>query len=210
MRQEIRWGVINININDLNLLNLFDKAFIFTALAAVLFFSFPQISLAHTLNELPLVFEVNNFADGRGLNPVIQEDYFGKLVDKDLPEQFADPRVKMLEQYLREKKSPWADHADFILTQPNYEFILGIGFAESNFCRYQIRVHNCWGIGGGNPEVYESYQAGIARANELIQKYHDGGLTTAKLMRTRWVGWQNHSWPIAVEQVMSDLQRLGI
>ena len=166
--QHLAWGSIKINIRDIS---LFDKAFICVSLAAILLFTFPQLSLAHTIDNQPLLFEINDFAEGRGLNPVVQEDYFAKVLAKNLPVKFADPRIKILEEYLRSRKSPWVDYADAILEQSNYRFILGIGFAESNFCRHQIRQHNCWGIGGTNPETYPDYPAGIARANELIQKY---------------------------------------
>lgn len=203
----MHWGTITVSIEGMGFL---DRVFLFVSLVAVSMIAFPHISLAQTISDPPFIFEINNFKSQINIDPLIQEDYFADIIAKNIPDEVPDPRVYLLREYLQKRKSPWVDHAQIILEQPNYRFILGIGFAESNFCRYQIRKHNCWGIGGTRPEVYATYEEGIARANQLIQKYHDGGLTTPKTMRNRWVGWQNHSWIIAVEQIMRDLDRLGI
>lgn len=139
-----------------------------------------------------------------------QEDLFASAMAKEVVAEPVDPRIAVLQEYLASKNSPLAPHAEALLKQYHYRLIIGISFAESNFCKHQIRPHNCWGIGGGRPEAYPNYELAFTRANNLIQKYHDGGLTTPKLMRNRWVGWQNHSWIVAVNQVTSQLEARGL
>lgn len=143
-----------------------------------------------------------------GLSNAIFADEAPKL-DETL-ELAVDPRLQPLREYLRSKNSPMAEHAGELLKHYHYRLIIGIAFAESNFCKRNIRPHNCWGIGGNTPERYESYQHAFTRANDLIQKYHDGGLTTPKLMRNRWVGWPNDKWIVAVNQVAKELETRGI
>ncbi len=121
-----------------------------------------------------------------------------------------DRRVGPLEAYLASKKSPLAPYADVLVQHYHYRLIVGIAFAESNFCRHNIMPHNCWGIGGGRPAAYPDYPQAIERANYFIEKYFNDGLTNPELMYNRWVGWDNQNWPIAVEQVAGELEKIGI
>ena len=175
-------------------LSLADRVWIITMLAAVLAWTFPHLSVAQTIPEEPFVFEIKS----------APTQIFSET------DSVVDPRVERLREYLKSKNSPMADYTDLLLAQYHYKFIIGISFAESNFCKQNIRPHNCWGIGGDTPEVYKNYPEAFARANELIQKYQDSGLTNATLMRNRWVGWKNDSWTVAVNTAIGQLAEQGL
>lgn len=201
--RSVHWGSIPVPIDSLSFL---DRVFIGAALAGVLLWSFPHVTLAHTVNDSPLVFEINELA----VFNAPPEDYLTKFLAADAPVIPPDPRIAKLQEYLESKKSPLALEADLLLKQYHYRLIIGIAFAESNFCKYQIRPNNCWGIGGGYPERYPTLAQGIIRANELIQKYQDNGMVNPQLMRNTWVGWPNQNWVIAVEQITQELEALGL
>lgn len=208
-----QWGSID-TASLQNRLSAADRFFVGASLAGVLLWSFaPHAAAAQSETGFqPFVFEINKFA---GLQdwplPIFPREYFANsLAGGNTAIVIPDPRVEQLRQYLASKNSPLADHAETLLKQYHYRLIIGISFAESNFCKRNIRPHNCWGIGGGYPESYDNYDGAVIRANDLIQKYHDSGLTTPKLMRNRWVGWQNHNWILAVEQVTEALEERGI
>jgi hypothetical protein len=208
---KIAWGSVELShLAQKSRLKLTDRLFVLIALAAILTWMFPHITVAQTVQETPLVFDVNSFPKlPEGPYPETGRDYLGEaLAAAEIKAR--DPRVELLEQYLISKRSPLAPHAEMLLTYYHYRLILGISFAESNFCKQNIRPHNCWGIGGGRPEVYTDYNHALDRANGLIQRYHDLGMTTPKLMRNSWVGWQNDSWIVAVNMVTTDLEKLGL
>lgn len=206
------WGSVSVSVQELSVT---DRVFVAAALIATLALAFPHLSAAQVADQMPFVVEINN---STSLPSYLATGVLGSETDpealaKILPLSggvVADPRVPILAAYLKDKRSPMAEQAKAILEQNNYRLLLGISFAESNFCKYQIRTYNCWGIGGTNPEAYHTYAEAFARADELIQKYQDSGLVTPQQMRNRWVGWQNHSWPIAVSQVVSDLETIGL
>lgn len=201
--KQVHWGSITVTRDRLSFL---DRLFLGASLAGVLIWCFPHISFAQTATAPPLLFEINNLDN----STLPKEDYLAQVLAADIPPKPIDPRAEPLRAYLLSKKSPLSNQAEVLLEQYHYRLILGIAFAESNFCKYQVTPNNCWGIGGSSPETYPTPVHGIIRANELIQKYHDLGMTTPKLMRTTWVGWQNDKWIIAVEQVTEELENLGI
>lgn len=202
--QQNHWDWGSIKLEDK--VNIFQRLFIIASLIAILVFSFPGLAAAHTVNQVgPLVFPVQNLA------PV-------KIVYQNLPEAefiwseqpINKEKIEKLRNYLASKNSPMADYAEELIAQHHYVFIIAISFAESNYCKVQIRQNNCWGIGGTRPEGYASLPAAFARADELIQRYHDLGMTSPQLMRNTWVGWQNDSWIIAVNQEITRIQELGL
>ncbi len=198
-----QWGSIPVASSGLTFR---DRLFVAASLAGVLLWAFPHPSLAQTLTEQPLIFEINDHL------PILttREDYLARALAADYVPPAPDPRVAILREYLLEKSSPLADNAEVLLQQFHYRLIIGISFAESNFCKVQIRANNCWGIGGGYPESYDTLADGITRANNLIQRYHNNGMTTPRLMRNTWVGWPNQNWVLAVEQVTDRLESLGL
>ena len=123
---------------------------------------------------------------------------------------FIDRRIEPLREYLTGKNSPLAPYAEDLVNHYHYRLIIGIAFAESNFCKNNIKPHNCWGIGGVNPTTYPDYPQAISRADYYIQKYFDDGLTDLERFRNRWVGWQHPGWPVAVERVARELEEKGI
>ena len=210
--QNIQWGSIAISLESLSFL---DRVFLAACLAAVLALTFPHFSAAQTLSETPFVFELDpvNFQDYLYQYEAANQALETAFLENNLPlaaDWPVDPRLKPITEYLISKNSPLAGHAGILLKQYHYRLILGIAFAESNFCKHQIMPNNCWGIGGGNPESYPTLPDGIVRANELIQKYQSNGMTTPKFMRNTWVGWQNDDWIVAVEMVTQELESLGL
>ncbi len=202
----VRWGSIAVSMDRLSLL---DRLFITSALAGILVWAFPHSTYAQTVQTSPLVFEINDLSLFQN-SETLQQNYLGQFLASDVPPALPDPRVDLLQAYLLSKNSPMADEAEVLLEQYHYRLILGISFAESNFCKHQIKPNNCWGIGGGKPETYPTLAHGIIRANNLIQKYQAQGMTTPKLMRSTWVGWHNDSWVRAVEQITKDLETRGL
>lgn len=201
--RSVQWGSFSVSVDSLSFL---DRVYIGAALTGILMLTFPHVTLAQTVNEAPLVFEINELS-------VLDEpraDYLSRVLAEDIPPIPPDPRIANLEEYLQSKKSPLAAKAEVLLEQYHFRLVIGISFAESNFCKHQIRPNNCWGIGGGYPESYPTLADGITRANNLIERYHDNGMTTPKLMRNTWVGWQNHNWVLAVDQVTQELEDRGL
>ncbi|OGE76550.1 MAG: hypothetical protein A3C85_04670 [Candidatus Doudnabacteria bacterium RIFCSPHIGHO2_02_FULL_48_21] len=200
-----KWG--SIDIKALRQLTALEKIFIGASLIGVISWSLaPHAALAQSTPDYkPFVFSV-------ALTDIDQVIFGEDLVEAEAlaHEPVIDPRVEPLREYLESKSSPMAPFAEELLKHRHYRLIIGISFAESNFCKRNIRPHNCWGIGGGKPETYKDYAHAFARANQLIQKYHDGGLTTPALMRNRWVGWKNDGWIRAVNQVTLALEQKGI
>jgi hypothetical protein len=203
-----QWGSITLVDETLPVV---DRVFLLTSLVAVMSLVFPHPALASSIErEAPLVFEIEN--------PTYLAIKFQNLpLAESIPEEIRlwknhpeDNRVQILEDYLISRNAPIAPYASTLLKNEHYRLILGISFAESNFCKHQIKPYNCWGIGGGRPETYADYDAAFTRANDLIQKYHDRGMTTPKLMRNSWVGWQNESWIRAVNQILADLDEIGL
>lgn len=199
------WGSIAVSLEGMS---FSDRLFIISSLLGVIVLSFPHITSAQVIQESPLVFPVNELNLGQFSGP--QRNYLAEALAGNIPPVVEDPRIILLRTFLENKKSPLANEAETLLNQYHYRLIIGIAFAESNFCKVQIRPNNCWGIGGTRPETYETLSDGIIRANNLIEKYHSNGMTSPKLMLGRWVGWQNHSWPIAVEQITSHLENQGL
>lgn len=198
------WGSIAVkNKHNLTIVNRF---FLGLTAIAVIIMSFPHVTAAATLQALPLTFETDNLQGVQAAKTTTVEAETEAVLHPAAP----DPKTETLRKYLLAKGSPMADYAADLLAQDKFEFIIGISFAESNFCKYNIRPHNCWGIGGGKPESYSDYPAAFARANRLISRYHDRGMITPAAMRNTWVGWNNHNWIIAVNQVMAELEALGL
>jgi len=210
--KRVQWGSIPVTLDRLS---LSDRLFVGTSLIATLLMSFPYITHAQVRDQVPFVIEINNttslpkyLATG-----VLEPETDLTVLQKILPLSEStnpDPRVPILEEYLKSKNSPLAPYADVLLEQYHYRLILGISFAESNFCKVQIQPHNCWGIGGTNAERYATYADGIVRANQLIQRYQDNGMKNPRLMHNTWVGWDNNRWILAVEQITEDLESRGL
>lgn len=193
----------------------------YLALIAVVMWVFsPHAAVASTMEpQQPFVFEIKSSENIQISLFDIADVLKGENLPKVIPApeqtvegvtQYIDPRIEILRSYLESKNSPMASYAEELLANYHYRLIIGISFAESNFCKRNIRPHNCWGIGGGKPEQYPDYPQAFNRADQLIQKYHSSGLVSAKLMRNRWVGWKNDKWILAVEQVTRELEKRGI
>jgi len=204
----VHWGSIPLTLDQR--FTFTDRLFIIASFIAIAVFAFPQFSFAQVINDTPFVFEIQNpiYLSSKLQNLPIADDVTEQAkLWANHPE---DIRVPILEEYLTKRHSPAAGEAELILKHKNYRLVVAISFAEGNFCKHQIAPYNCWGIGGARPEAYSDYDRAFTRANELIQKYIDGGLDTPERMRDRWVGWQNDSWITAVNQALSDLKQIGL
>ena len=195
--KRIQWGSFAVTAEHLSPI---EKVFLAASFSAVIVLTFPHLALAQSVQDSPLVFEIN-----------IPDNLNVTLGDLPMAPNGVDTeKIIKLQEYLKKKNPLLVNYADVLARQYHYRLVLGISFAESNFCKHQIRPNNCWGIGGTSPEKYPTLADGIVRANDLIQKYHDRGLTNPELMRTRWVGWQNDSWIRAVNQIARELENQGI
>lgn len=177
-----------------------EKAITCLSLIALLAWVFPHPALAQSIPETSeprLAFE-------------IKLENISSSLDTRSARDIAGTKVNILKTYLESKKSPLADHVETLLLQPNWKVVLSISHAESNMCKRTLG-NNCWGIGGAKyHRFYPTFAEGIIDASVLIQKYHDGGLTTPKTMMRRWVGWNNQSWILANNQVLAQIEFLGI
>lgn len=184
----------------LDLSSLSEHILTYVALLAVSLWIFPQAVSAQGIpaKEKPqLAFEIK-----RQIIKEVLEPQFAR----DLP----GTKAYILKTYLVSKDSPLAEHVETLLMQPNWKIIVAVSHAESNMCKRHLG-NNCWGIGGAqNHRYYKSFANGIVDAGELIQKYQDSGLNTPKKMMRRWVGWNNQSWVVANNQILSQLDSLGI
>lgn len=180
--------------------SLSDRVVTYIALLAVSLWVFPHFAAAQgiTAQDQPqLAFEIKILP--KNISP---ETRFARDIE--------GTKLNILKNYLASKNSPLTDHVETLLLQPNWKTIIAISNAESNMCKRHLG-NNCWGIGGAKyHRYYPSFAYGIVDAGQLIQKYYDSGLTNPKKMMRRWVGWNNQSWIVANNQVLSQLDSLGI
>jgi hypothetical protein len=178
-----------------NKLKLSEQVLLSLSLLAIGTWMFPQAALAQSVSA-----SNSNFAFEINENHKIFDQVGSKKQE----------RTQILKDYLAQKNSPLYDYADVLLDQPNWKLVLSISHAESNMCKYQ-RGNNCWGIGGAKyHRFYPTFAEGIVDANDLIQKYHERGLTTPRTMMYRWVGWNNQNWVLANNQVLAQLEGIGL
>lgn len=184
-------------------LTLPEQLLVTAALSAVLVWTFPQISLAQSvqaINSPVLAFEIK---------PEILKAKLANSATDLFPRDVPGNKLNALKAYLAGKNSPLQDHVEILLLQPNWKVVLAISQAESNLCKRQLG-HNCWGIGGGNHRKYPSYAEAIIDANAVVQKYWDRGHRSTKTMMPYYVGWQNHSWVLATQSILAELEQLGL
>lgn len=197
MRRQFYAGVLS---GKFERLSLPEQMVTILSLLSVALWVFPQAAAAQSMLEsdpIRLAFE-------------IKLENLNTLSDSQPAREIAGTKVYVLKNYLESKKSPLADHVETLLLQPNWKVILSISHAESNMCKYTLG-NNCWGIGGAKyHRFYPSFAEGIVDASALIEKYNNNGLTNPKAMMRRWVGWNNQSWIVANNQVLAQLQALGI
>lgn len=179
---------------------LSDRMLASIALTAISLWIFPQVTIAQSTHDATPSnpFEINqNTTTAQSTETLIARDIPGS-------------KLNTLHSYLLEYNSPLADHVEVLLMQPEWKHVLSISFAESTFCKFELG-NNCWGIGGAKyHRYYPTYAEGIVDANALIEKYHDGGLTEPRTIMRRWVGWNNQRWIRANEQVLAQIDSLGL
>lgn len=134
-----------------------------------------------------------------------------------------DKRVKVLEDYFRDKNSVLSNFAkDFIDNAKNYniqnwQLIPAIAIAETYGCRTDISdlQKNCWGWGGGPSRRvwFSSYESAIEIiSREMIETYGNERLNAKDIQNTycgRWcaeMGWQ---WAMRVNYYVSEINDYG-
>lgn len=169
------------------------------ALSALMIGVLPHVALAQsvqTLSTPETSFEIKH------QNTTENSD---NLFPRDIPGN----KLFTLKNYLESKKSPLTDYVEILLIQRNWKIVLAISHAESNMCKREIG-HNCWGIGGGNHRKYPSYAEAIVDANDVVQRYLDRGHTGPKTMMPYYVGWDNQNWVVATQNILYELDQIGI
>ncbi|MBI5530494.1 MAG: hypothetical protein HY918_03260 [Candidatus Doudnabacteria bacterium] len=139
------------------------------------------------------------------LNSIAQQNRETKAA-----EQLAIRKTK-LREYLKSKKSPFADVADVIAEQKHWKLIMAISFAESTFGRNCVD-NNCSNIGvkPGHPywHQYATLADWVKDFNKLLErKYSDW---TLEEMNGVYVQPKNPNWLAATRQVLEELQAQGI
>lgn len=120
-------------------------------------------------------------------------------------------RTADLKKYLQDMRSPFADSAETIATQPHWKLILAIAFAESTMGK-NCADNNCSNIGvkPGHPawRRYSSYNSWVVDFNRLLdKKYKDD---TLEQMCGVYVKPCNPNWLLATRQVLDSLKERGI
>ncbi|PIR96683.1 MAG: hypothetical protein COT91_05475 [Candidatus Doudnabacteria bacterium CG10_big_fil_rev_8_21_14_0_10_41_10] len=180
-----------------NKLSLSEQMLASIALSAMLLWVFPNAALAQSVQTTPqLAFEIKHQNYQESPQPVFPRDIPGN-------------KLFTLKNYLASKNSPLVDHVEILLLQRNWKIVLAISQAESNMCKREIG-HNCWGIGGGNHRKYPSYAEAIVDANDVVQRYLNRGHTGTKSMMLYYVGWDNQSWVVATQNILYQLNQIGI
>jgi hypothetical protein len=131
-----------------------------------------------------------------------------------------DPRVEILEAYLREKKSPLVAHSkDFIEAADQYhldwKLVPAITGVESSFGihtpgNYANPSYNGWGWGvyGTQALGFRSWKDGIYTVSQgLKEKYVDKGLTDPYTMNRIYAS--SPTWGYKVQSLMDELEQFG-
>ena len=185
-------------------LKLPEQLITLVALSATLIWVFPQIAVAQsvqTQSTPQLTFEIKpQSSDNETLLAPV-----GPVFPRDIPGN----KLYTLKKYLEKKQSPLSNYVEILLLQPNWKVVLAISHAESNMCKRQLG-HNCWGIGGGNHRKYPSFAEAIVDANDVVQRYWDRGHRSTRTMMPYYVGWNNQSWVVATQDVLYELEQLGL
>lgn len=126
-----------------------------------------------------------------------------------LPVAGTDPKVGVLAEYLREKKSPLASYAGILSRLPNWKLLVGIANAESNLCK-KTDKNNCWGIGPGGPWTFEEISQSLYYANYLLTKFDRLGMDKPETLVRTYVGYHNPNWITAINDVFYELNERGL
>ena len=115
--------------------------------------------------------------------------------------------AEIIRTFLESKKSPLADHTEYLLQQSNWKMLIAISAIESQYCKRKIDF-NCWGIGGdSNYRHYSGYPAAIKDAQELLEKWHNKGRwLTVDDMNCSYVQPCNKNWVAVVNSILNQIE----
>ena len=155
--KRIQWGSFAVTAEHLSPI---EKVFLAASFSAVIVLTFPHLALAQSVQDSPLVFEIN-----------IPDNLNVTLGDLPMAPNGVDTeKIIKLQEYLKKKNPLLVNYADVLARQYHYRLVLGISFAESNFCKHQIRPNNCWGIGGSELwKMGDDLSEGIMAMNNFLE-----------------------------------------
>lgn len=115
----------------------------------------------------------------------------------------------VIEEYLRSKGSPLADHTETLLAQKNWKLLIAISAIESQFCKRKI-AYNCWGIGGDSAyRHYDGYDEAIVDAEQVIEGWQaKGRWLTVSDMNGHYVVPYNPNWEAVVNRTLQEIENL--
>lgn len=113
-----------------------------------------------------------------------------------------------IRRFLEGKESPLAPETDFLLAQKHWKLLIAVSAIESQYCKRQLG-NNCWGIGGDSAyRHYDSIQAAITDANNLIESWQRRGRwLTVESMNGHYVQPYNPNWERVVKNVLAEVER---
>lgn len=119
-------------------------------------------------------------------------------------------KQEVVEEYLRARNSPLADHAAVLLEQEHWELLIAISRIESQYCTRKI-AFNCWGIGGDSAyKRYASYDEAIRDAEALITKWQDKGRwLSVEDMNCSYVVPCSANWEAVVKAELKSVMRIN-
>jgi hypothetical protein len=127
---------------------------------------------------------------------------------KESPEE--PPSIKaVVEEYLKSKDSPLAEHVDVLLQQPHWELLIAVSNIESSWCTRKID-YNCWGIGGDSAyRHYVGYEEAIRDAELVIKGWQERGRwLTVDDMNCHYVVPCNQNWVNVVKNTLQEIEEI--
>lgn len=135
------------------------------------------------------------------------QSYFDSIKEPDIINQ----RKNLIEQMLKDMKSPIVPASETIAQQDHWKLILAIAFAESTMGKNCVDK-NCSNIGVAPGHAlwrkYETYSAWVLDFNRLLERrYKDWTLTE---MCGVYVQPCNKNWLLATQQILDEIEERGI
>lgn len=132
--------------------------------------------------------------------------------ERDFAAEELVARKNKLREYLKSKKSPFAEDEaalDAFVNSKNMKLMVAISFVESTFGKH-CYYYNCSGIGGTPPTLrkYDSYASWISDFDSLLERrYKD--LPPEKFIGL-YVQPGSPNWLYGVKQVLREFEEQGI
>lgn len=181
------------------------RAIIVIALLSLAFWNFPETGKVYAEAQEPqkssLVFEIKPLKD---LTKIKTKESEQNKVNK---ERIATAKkAALLKEYLENKNSPFADHAQFFVEQPEWKKIVSISASESSLGQ-RCYVNNCSGIFGKNGlRTYDTLNDWITDMQGLLDKRYKN--MSLHQMNGIYVVPRSANWLAASSKVYTELTEL--